>query len=274
MKSKELYPRVFSQYAEAYKERLDGIMARGEARGRIRMIECAGLRPGMRVLDLACGPGNITRIVAADVQPGGEVFGVDLARGMLELAVRDRPPGSQFAVMDMEHLGFGDGVFDVVVCGHGLQFAPDLGRALAEACRVLRPHGVLAGSVPAPSADDRVWGVVDAVVDRYLPPAPVATDETATRRTIADPEPFGSSALAAGFLTAEVETVIEEVVWTSAGQLVSELLSWWRCATRIDAVDRGIQLQILEEATAAVERDYPGTINTHGRNFVLTAHKQ
>ena len=271
LKSKDLYPRVFSQYAEAYKRRLDDIMSRGEARGRLRMIELAALSPGMRVLDLACGPGNITRLVAQQVAPGGHVFGVDLAAGMIELAASDHPPASDFAVMDMERLGFGDRVFDVVVCGHGLQFAPDLGQALREAARVLRPRGALAASVPAPSTDDRVWDLIDSVTDRYLPPAPEAIDEGATRKTVGDPETFRDAALAAGFRTADVETVIEEVVWPSARDLVSRLLSWWRCATRIDAAGAGMQQRILEEATAAVRDEYPGTITTHGRNLVLTA---
>ena len=275
MKSKELYPRVFSQYAEAYKRRLDDIWARGEARGRLRMIELAGLQSGMRVLDLACGPGNITRLVATEVRPGGHVVGVDLASGMIEVAKHQLvPPGTDFAVMDMEHLGFNDRVFDAVVCGHGLQFAPDLGQALHEAGRVLRSSAVIAASVPAPSTDDRVWELIDSVIDRYLPPAPQATDEAATRKTIGDPEAFRTAALTAGFESAEVDTVIEEVVWESAGELVSKLLSWWRCATRVDAVDPRLQQQILEEATAAVSGEYPGAITTYGRNLVLTARNR
>lgn len=274
MKSKQLYPRVFSKYAEAYKRRLDDIMARGEARGRLRMLELLSLQSGMRVLDLACGPGNITRLVATQVHPGGHVIGVDMASGMIEVAMQESAPGTDFAVMDMEHLGFSDRAFDAVVCGHGLQFAPDLGQALREADRVLRSRGLLAASVPAPSTDDRVWDLIDSVIDHYLPPAPRATDETATRKTIGDPQAFRAAALVAGFQSAEVDTVIEEVVWESAAELVSKLMSWWRCATRIDAADAGLQQQILEEATAAVRNEYPGAITTYGRNLVLTARSR
>jgi len=53
VKSKELFPAMFSRNAAAYQQRLDGIMARKEARGRQRVIELLDLRPGMRVLDLA-----------------------------------------------------------------------------------------------------------------------------------------------------------------------------------------------------------------------------
>ena len=157
MKSKELYPAVFSRHAEAYKSRLDEIMARGEARGRMRMVEGSEAAPGMTALDLACGPGNITRLLAQRVRPGGRVLGVDLARGMIALAVREHPPDTWYAVMDIERLGLTDRSFDAVTCGHGLQFAPDLGRALREAWRVLRPFGVLAASVPVAATDESVW---------------------------------------------------------------------------------------------------------------------
>jgi hypothetical protein len=52
LKSKDLYPAVFSRHAVAYQRRLDEIMARGEARGRSRAIELVDAQPGMKVLDL------------------------------------------------------------------------------------------------------------------------------------------------------------------------------------------------------------------------------
>ncbi|HEV2218779.1 MAG TPA: methyltransferase domain-containing protein [Candidatus Dormibacteraeota bacterium] len=273
MKSKEFYPAVFSRHAEAYKSRLDEILARGEARGRLRMIEASGAGPGMTVLDLACGPGNMTRLLAQRVRPGGRVLGVDLARAMIAIAARDLAPGAWFAVMDIERLGLTDQAFDVVTCGHGLQFAPDLGRALREASRVLRPSGVLAASVPAGGVDDSVWTLIDRVVDRHLPPAPKAVDDTATRQTVSNPDAFRSAALGAGFISVAVDVVDEEVHWESAEMLVSRCTSWWQFAARIDAADPRLGDTFVAEATEAVRREYAGPITTHSRNLVLTARK-
>src|SRR4029077_13133222 len=100
-------------------------MSSGQARGRMRAIEVVAARPGMRILDLACGPGTLTGLLARQVAPEGEVVGVDLAAGMIELARLSAPPNARFEVMDMEQLAFPDASFDGVVCGHGLQFAPD-----------------------------------------------------------------------------------------------------------------------------------------------------
>jgi trans-aconitate methyltransferase len=273
VKSKELYPAVFSRHAEAYKSRLDEVMARGEARGRLLMLERSGAAPGMTILDLACGPGNMTRLLAERVHPNGRVVGVDLARGMMALATREHPPGTCFAVMDMERLGLSDQAFDAVACGHGLQFAPDLDSALREAWRVLRPSGVLAASVPAAGIDESVWALIDRVVDRHLPPAPRADDDSATRATVGDPDAFRSAALDAGFAPATVEVVDEEVNWDSAEMLVSRCMGWWQFALRTDAVDQAFRENFMAEATAAVRRQYPGAITTHSRNLVLTARR-
>ena len=58
VKSKDLFPAIFSRHAEAYDRRLEQVMSRGEARGRQRIIDLLEARPGMRILDLACGPGT------------------------------------------------------------------------------------------------------------------------------------------------------------------------------------------------------------------------
>jgi ubiquinone/menaquinone biosynthesis C-methylase UbiE len=94
VKSKQLFLGVFSRHAVAYDRRLEQVMARGEARGRLRVLELVDARPGMHILDLACGPGTLARRLAAHVAPGGEVVGVDLAPGMIELARAARIPNA------------------------------------------------------------------------------------------------------------------------------------------------------------------------------------
>ena len=96
--AKELYPGTFSRHAAAYKRRLDEVMARGEARGRTAVIDWLDLMPGKRVLDLACGPGTLSYGLARAVSPDGDVVGIDLAPGMIELAQRNAPAGLPFGV--------------------------------------------------------------------------------------------------------------------------------------------------------------------------------
>ncbi len=271
MKSKEFFPDVFSRHAEAYQQRLEGIMANGEARGRTRVIDLAEARPGMRILDLACGPGNLSRRLAAMVAPDGEVVGVDLARGMIDLATRAGIPNARFQVMDIERLDFDDATFDAAVCGHGLQFVPDLGRALREARRVLRSPGRLAASIPVSLRGGSAWTILDSVVDRWLPPAPKMVDQQPTRETVSDPRAFRQAALDAGFVTAEVEAIDEEVHWESAAQMVSMLTSWWDCASRLEGMDAATRQVFMTDAIETLTRQHPGAIETAGRNLVLIA---
>jgi ubiquinone/menaquinone biosynthesis C-methylase UbiE len=271
VKSKELFPAVFSRHALAYQRRLEDILSRGESVGRMRALELIDARPGLRILDLACGPGTLSRRLATMVSPGGEVVGVDLAPGMIDLARSANIASARFEVMDIEQLSFADASFDAAICGHGFQFAPDLPQALKEARRVLRPNGRLAASVPAVMHVESVWALLDPIVDRWLPPAPKAIDQVATRATVADVVAWRQAALDAGFASAEVEVIQEDVHWDSAEHLVSMCTGWWDCASRLEGIDSEARQAFTRDAIATLRRDHPGAIETKGRNHVLFA---
>ena len=271
LKSKDLFPAIFSRHAAAYKQRLDHIMAGGESRGRQRVVDLVDPKPGMAILDLACGPGTLTRPIAERVAPGGHVVGIDLAPGMIEIARSAAPANAHFEVMDMEDLSFASASFDAALCGHGLQFVPRIDRALQEVRRVIRGGSVFAASVPVTRINESVWALLESVVDRRLPPSPRAVDQGATRATVGDADALSAAALAAGFTSARVEVVEERVVWESAEQLVSLCSSWWDCAARLEGVEADERRAFIEEATETLRRKHPGTIETTGRNHVLFA---
>src|SRR6476660_8794385 len=99
----------------------------------------------LRILDLGCGTGEITRRLARRY-PDAQVTGVDILQHTVELARRvsadlgdrvSREQGDAFA------LSFDAGSFDLVVCGHMSQAVPDFPLVLREITRVLRPGGWL-----------------------------------------------------------------------------------------------------------------------------------
>lgn len=115
------------------------------------LIERVALKPGMRVLDIATGPGTIARIAAERVGPGGTVTATDISPVMLEVA-RSKPPqvgaaSIEYIVSPAAPLAVGDEAFDVVLCQQGLQFFGDCAAALAEMRRALRPGGRVAAAV-------------------------------------------------------------------------------------------------------------------------------
>ena len=113
-----------------------------------RTIERLRLKPGDRVLDVACGSGASAIPAAQSVGESGTVLGVDLAERLLELArAKARQLGLtniRFQVGDMERSGFPDESFDAVVCVFGIFFLPDMARAVRELWRMVRQGGQLA----------------------------------------------------------------------------------------------------------------------------------
>ena len=82
---------------------------------------------------------------------------------------------------------------------------------------------------------------------------------------------FRAAALAAGFVRAEVEVIEEKVVWQSAQQLVGLATSWWDFATRLEGVDDNRREGFRRDAIDALQRRYPGPIETTSQNHVLLA---
>jgi ubiquinone/menaquinone biosynthesis C-methylase UbiE len=110
--------------------------------------------------------------VAAD--RGAQVAGLDMAPGMIEVA-RERVPGGDFRVGDMETLPWPDNSFDAVTGFNAYQFARNPVAALGEARRVLAPGGKLGMVIWAPpneSQQPRVMAAISALAPPQLPGAP------------------------------------------------------------------------------------------------------
>ena len=107
-------------------------------------VDRLGIQPGMRVLDVACGTGNLA-IPAA--KRGALVTGVDIAPNLVEQArARAAAEGitATFDEGDAEALPYGDGSFDIVMTMYGAMFAPRPDVTAAELARVCRSGGTIA----------------------------------------------------------------------------------------------------------------------------------
>jgi ubiquinone/menaquinone biosynthesis C-methylase UbiE len=123
----------------------------------------------MSLLDVGCGPGNITADLAGRLNEGS-VVGVDLSEEVIGMAAtqyaNEGHPNLSFEVADVYELRFADGTFDVVYAHQVLQHLSKPVEALREMRRVLKPGGTLA----ARDADygTFVWSPDDPLLDRWL----------------------------------------------------------------------------------------------------------
>jgi ubiquinone/menaquinone biosynthesis C-methylase UbiE len=101
------------------------------------ILDAVGTRPGVVLLDIACGPGWLS---ASAVKRGAVVTALDFAEDMVAIA-RVRCPEADIHNADAEDLPFETGSFDAVVCSLGILHLPHPERAIAEAHRVLRRGG-------------------------------------------------------------------------------------------------------------------------------------
>jgi demethylmenaquinone methyltransferase/2-methoxy-6-polyprenyl-1,4-benzoquinol methylase len=137
---------VFHSVANRY-DVMNDLMSMGLHRVWKRFLELkAGVRPGWRCLDIAGGTGDVSRLLAKDAGPGGEVWLTDINGSMLGVG-RDRllDEGMMLPVAqcDAEKLPFPTDYFNLVTVAFGLRNMTHKEVALAEMLRVLRPGGKL-----------------------------------------------------------------------------------------------------------------------------------
>ena len=136
-----------------------------------RALDLADVRPGQRVLDLACGPGWLTEMALAR---GASVTAVDLSAEMAARC-RARCPDATVLEHDGQDLPFLES-FDVAISCFGAVFFPDRGAGWASLLRSLRPGGMAVvtswapSTVPSPGRDVFEAAVRAALPDRQSPP--------------------------------------------------------------------------------------------------------
>jgi SAM-dependent methyltransferase len=179
------------------------------------LLDAVGCAPGMQVLDVACGTGNVTRAALAR---GARVTGADFSAAMVaEIGRRHRD--ATFVEADAEALPFDDARFDAVVSGFGVNHFPRPVHALAEARRVTRPGGAVAFTI---------WSSAENVFQRLLTEAiaecgtPGTSLPTPPTGNVGTPEICARLLADAGFDAARIttRTVVVPFPLASAVELI------------------------------------------------------
>ena len=194
---RSLFEKYAASAAENYERHF--VPAIGEPSAR-RLLDGARLRPGERVLDVACGTGIATRLAAEAVGAEGRVEGLDANPGMLEVA-RTVTPDIDWHVAPAEDMPLPDATFDVVLCAMGLQFFPDKVKALREMHRVLVPGGRAVVCTPGPTPT--LFEAIDQALINHVGPG--ASMFVHAVFSLHDPDEARQLLDAAGFVDIEAE---------------------------------------------------------------------
>jgi SAM-dependent methyltransferase len=183
-----------------------------------RMIEMAGVKPGDRVLDVACGLGEPALTAAHLVGPEGHIIATDISSGMIahgrERAAAAGLDNIEFLESDAASLDYPTGSFDAALSRWGIIFEPD-GEGTAGRIRgFLKESGRFAISSWGPPDRVPMLGIpMGTVMTRLdVPPPPAGTPGPLSRPT---PEAIAGILEGGGFSDVQVEEVELELEWDS-----------------------------------------------------------
>lgn len=149
----------------------DGYWAEQLRPAQDRLLELAALRPGERVLEVACGTGLVTFRAADAVGPEGELVATDISDEMVSRIERQAAQRGLDHVTaerrDAEALGFADESFDAVLCALGLMYAPDPDASLSQMLGVLDDGGRAVVAVWG-ARSNCGWAEIFPIMDRRV----------------------------------------------------------------------------------------------------------
>lgn len=208
------------------------------------VLDAASVRPGQRVLDVACGTGVLARGAADRVGVGGYVAGLDPGPGMLAVAA-ELEPSIDWREGLAGALPFEDGSFDAVVSQFGMMFFPDRTEAVREMLRVLTSQGRVAVAVWDALERTPAYDAEVRLLERTAGQS--AADALRAPFVLGDPDELLSLFRDAGAASVEVSTRTGAGDFPSVRSMVEADLRGWLPLMGV-ALPEELILQILEEA--------------------------
>jgi SAM-dependent methyltransferase len=231
------------------------------------LVDHLELRPGLTVLELAAGPGDVGIRVAEALAGDGRVIVSDRAAAMVDAAGRwakERgAQGVETRVLDVESLDLPEASVDRVVCRFGYMLVPDRDAAFRETRRVLRPGGRVAFAVWA-ERERNEWATTLWDVLESSTPLPPARPGGPGMFALADPGVVNDSLARAGLEPGAVEEI--PVEWR-----YPDFDAYWRSAVAVN----GALTRLLPTLSDAEQAELAAAVRTaierfrHGDGYQL-----
>jgi enediyne biosynthesis protein CalE5 len=191
-------------------KKYDQVLVESAAPAAERILDRAGVRAGMRVLDVASGTGEPALRAAKRVGPSGSVLGTDFVEPMLafarEKAAAQGLQNVEFRCVDGETFDVPAGSFDAATIRWGIMFMPDAVACLRQVHRALKPGAHVAVACWA-SPEQNPWASVPAKLLMKAAEVPPPTPGAPGMFAYADPKRIESTLAEAGFASITVEPV-------------------------------------------------------------------
>ena len=233
------------------------------------LLSRASLKPGNRLLDLACGTGIVARLAAREGVSG---TGGDINPGMLAVAA-DRAQGLPvvFRQADAQALPFEDENFEALICQQGLQFFPNKQGAISECFRVLRPGGRAIFCTARGLDDNPLMRSQVAAFNRHL-----GEDATMAIRAVCsftDSNEMRALFEDAAFNPVTVEKVVLDLVASDGRAYIDGMMKSTPVADRIAAMEQPARDALREALLQEFGDYYDGTAIRfpHSANVVVAS---
>ena len=277
---KQQQKEEWGRAAEGWKKQDATIRERSQPVTR-RLLELAGIAPGKRVLDIACGTGEPAIPAAQAVGETGSVLATDQAPQMLEVA-RGKAQAAgvsniEFRLVDGEELDVPAESFDAVTCRWGIMFMPEPVRCLQQARRALKSGGRISVATWGPPQEN-VWVSLPMGILRKYYNGPPLPDPTAPGAvfSFADEGRLKGALEEAGFRDVQVQRMeIPMAVFDTAQ-------AWWDyqldVAGPLTTLFRGLSPEDQRAATrevleAATQGRPDGSVSLNGVPLLAAATK-
>ena len=236
----------------------------------------ANIKPGQRVLDIACGVGEPAITSAKKVGPTGSVLATDLVPEMVayarECAAARGVSNVEFRVVDGEQLDVPPASFDAVTIRWGLMFMPDPGACLTQARTALKPGGSLVATTWTGPARNPWVAVPLAVLGRHVE-VPAPPPGSPGMFALADSERLKKIVEDAGFSNVTLEELTVPMSDNDRGaDYVAFILEFaGPVAMLFNKVPAEKRAEVAAEMASEVERAGGGSGRVTGVTWIVTA---
>ncbi|MDR3436773.1 methyltransferase domain-containing protein [Telmatospirillum sp.] len=218
------------------------------------LVQTGGVRPGKRVLDVACGTGVVAREALKAAGAGIDVTGVDMDEGMLRaaerFAARDGLGAIDWRRGEATRIPADPATYDIVFCQQGLQFFPDRPAALREMARVMRPGGRLALSVWRSLDRSPFLAVLADILGRRFGAGAAAVFHASCALT--DRESLRTLVRDAGFHDIHIRIEAKVARYPSLTDFLPGYLAVFPIATAIAAMNDAARAELFEQMVTSL----------------------